>query len=247
MVDKARISTQPAIVTSVLLHPEDYLHAINIVLLLLMAVTMGAATRRVYGLTGQVGLSLIVPSLLLFSASALGATGQVQPEPLIIPLGMAVTLLVIPENDRSPAHLYRRAVLFGMALAAGIITKVTFASLVLLIFAFPSLLAMSIAGLSTLIAASILLLPTFSKIDTSYGWFKLLAIHHYGGGPGSVAPSVELLGTALKLVRSEPLIVVAALVAALGFLVCDSWARHPPIALGPDSTWWPPPCPLRSF
>ena len=216
---ESQISPQPPIVTSVLLHPEEYLRAINVVLLLLIAAMIGVATKRVHELTGQTVLSLMVPSLLLVSASALGATGQVQPEPLVIPLAMAVTLLAIPRNDQSSAHLYLRAALFGVALGTGIITKVTFAPLILLIFVFSSLLAILIAGISTLITASILLLPILSKLDVSYGWFKALITHQgfYGGGPEGIAPLDRLLSAALDLIGSEPLIAVGALVAAIGF------------------------------
>lgn len=217
---ESQISSQPPIVTSVLLHPEEYLHAINLVLLLLIAATIGVATKRIHELTGQAGLPLIVPSLLLVSASALGATGQVQPEPLVIPLAMAITLLAIPRNDRSSAHLYFRAALFGIALGAGIVTKVTFAPLMLLIFVFSGLLAVLIAGISTLITASILLLPIFAKLFASYEWFKALITHqgYYGGGPEGIAPLDKLLSAALDLIGSEPLIAVGTLVAAIGFL-----------------------------
>lgn len=231
---RSQVSSQPPIVASVLREPEEYLRTINVALLLLMAGMIGVATKRVYELTGQTSLSLMVPSLLLVSASALGATGQFQPELLAVPLGMAVTLLAVPEKEQSSIDLYRRASLFGVALGAGIITKITFVPLILLIFAFPTLLAMLIAGLSTFIAALILLLPTFSKLDASYGWFKALATHqgHYGGGPEGIPPVGQLSSAAIDLVRSEPLILVATLVAAAG-LYCvrfrgaanRSWTR----------------------
>ncbi len=208
------ISSIP-MVSRVLSKPETYIYIINDVLLAIMAVTIGMATKWVYDYTGRALLAVVVPSLLLFSPSALESTGQVQPEPLLVALAILVTILAAPSRTRVNDPLYRRPLLFGIVLGAGLVTKVTFIPLSILICAFSGFSSIIVLLISCLFTMGLVLFPIWSKILLAYGWFQSIATHKgfYGGGDEGVPSLTNLLASAVDCVLSEPLIVLAIVLA----------------------------------
>ena len=142
-----------------LTEPEKYLDAINYVLLGIVGCTVAVATRSVFRRTGRLIIALALPTLLLTSVSILDSLGQVTPEPLLIALALMAVLLVVPVPDIGRAQQFQRAALFGIVLGAGIVTKVTFVPVAMLMLALPSIACALLAVTLAIVSMGMLTYP----------------------------------------------------------------------------------------
>src|SRR5262249_11869660 len=142
--------------TSVLTEPEKYLDAINYVLLGIVGCAVAIATRSVLERTGRLVIALAVPILLLTSVSVLNSLGQVAPEPLLIALAIVAALLAIPVPDASRKQQFKLAALFGIVLGAGIVTKITFVPVIVLMLGLPNIPCAILAGTFAVVTTGML-------------------------------------------------------------------------------------------
>ena len=207
--------SRPSMMTRVLDSPEPYIKTINDVLLAFMAISIAITTRSIYNKTSQIFPALFVTSLFLFSPSALEATAQLQPEPLLITLSLIATLLALPPSDDISKFRCARATLFGMMLGAGVVTKVTFIPLGILILVFAGVGPIIAAVVACLVTAGVLLYPIWSKLSTAYVWFESIATHKgfYGGGEEGFPSLADLFASALNLVITEPVLVAGIIMS----------------------------------
>lgn len=125
-----------ALLEHVFHHPEVYLHAVWLVLLILSAASMVLIGWQVYRYTRHVLAALIVqlPTLLFvsiksnfFSEAILTISLNVSPEHLLIPIGNLTAMFFLSllyHRDQQTA--WWKSALLGVIVTAGLITKLTF-------------------------------------------------------------------------------------------------------------------------
>jgi hypothetical protein len=213
---------------SVLTEPEKYLDAINYVLLGIVGCAVAIATRSVLERTGRLVIALAVPILLLTSVSVLNGLGQVAPEPLLIALAIVAALLAMPVPDASRKQQFKGAALFGIVLGAGIVTKITFVPVIVLMLGLPNIPCAILAGTFAVVSMGMLTYPIWSALGRMFEWHEKLLTHEglYGNGPKGLPPVRKMLSNAATLLGSEPLLLIAVVALVIG--VISLALRYPP-------------------
>jgi hypothetical protein len=213
--------SQEPITDSVLKYPEGYLAAINFVLLCLDAVAVALAVRVFTRRTGRVWLALLVPVLMLCSAAVLDGLADAKPEPLLMALAIVTVLLALPAPLPTRKERLTRAALLGLAIGAGIVTKVTFMPLALFALALPEIGSIAIAGVAGAVAIALLTLPIWPAIGDMVTWQGQLLTHQgtYGTGAPGLPPVDALQIGAWDLLRAEPFFPLAGLIFAVSIFI----------------------------
>lgn len=217
-----------SITDSVLSSPEQYLSAINFVLLILDAAAVGLAVWVFIKRTGRVWLSLLTPALMMCSPSVLESLAAVKPEPLMIALAIPVVLLALPIIQLDRRAQFGRAALLGVVLGAGIVTKITFAPLALFALALPEIMFVAVAGLFTVVAWGILVMPIWPVLTVMLNWQQGLATHQgaYGEGAPGLPPMASLADAAWLLLYSEPVFALGCMLLVVAVL--SGWKTQDP-------------------
>jgi hypothetical protein len=219
---------------AVLLRPEDYLHTISLVLNLLLSAVIYLAARRIYKLTESLLVALVFQISFGMFMNPLYAQARVSSEPL---LAFAVVLLAFPlaplvfDRDGKLSETEGRlALATGLALAFGIVTKMTFAPLlaVCLLFRRRSSLLACLAWCFA--GAFALLFPIWTHLPKMYVWFASLLVHkeRYGGGPVGFPSMDTLVSQGVSILRYEPMLVLLlACYGATYVAIRKGWVRTP--------------------
>jgi hypothetical protein len=215
------------LVESVLRDPESYLNHINLVLVMLLAFFIWLAAVLVHRITGSLIAALCVVALPLFSQTFVWSLIQVQPEPLLAGLAALATAMALPHTT-SDRLLPLRAVLLGAILGAGIVTKLTFFPLWLLVLMLPGWRAPVIASASGGIWVVALTYPIWPVLGRTASWLEALLTHagRYGSGGKGLPAHGQMVQTALVLLASEPML--AASFAFYGAAVVVGRSSGPP-------------------
>jgi len=196
--------------TAVVRDPEPALLAINVVLNFLLIGLLAALSWRALSLTG----SLIPPLALQFSFLACGlllaAQTRVSPEPLLVSTVLALALVLAPgvlgsvSDEVLQGHW--TALLAGAILGSGVITKVTFVPLLLLIFVFPTRKQRVRCAAAAVVSAAVFVLPIVTQLHRVATWLLRLATHQgqYGSGPAGLPDVSTYLESLLLLYNAEP-------------------------------------------
>jgi len=177
-------------IDSVIRHHNDYLTAISIVLLLLMAAVCFLAGRKIYRLTGSRVTTAVFQLSPLFWFLAVTYYPRVAPEPLEVVIGLALVWVVAPAvfgpNPSAGARNPKLAVMLGCLLACGVATKYNFATLGLLIFLLDGVRQWLRAVIAGAVTLTVWMIPVFANFSRFVEWFAahLARAGAQGGGEG---------------------------------------------------------------
>lgn len=216
------------LVTSVLTHPEFYLHVAHGVILSLTALASFVLGYALHKATQRTGLTLFLQALpFLFFGSWLNLA-RVFPESLIMPLGCLFTacglLLHTREHKINPYYL---ALLMGSFGALATMSKITFLPIACAgFFLCFNHKEKSCYILSTITVGALAFAPAFPKFMAMIGFFGQIATHagHYGTGPEGLVDLSLSLRFILALLWREPLFFL--LFACLSYLLIREVASH---------------------
>jgi hypothetical protein len=147
----------------------------------------------------------IVPFLFL---TTLMATTRVMPEPflLFITYGLVFFLLPLIFKQTYRVQTTRESIFLGFILGLGVVTKVTFVPLVLLLWLPNTLKRKVYAFLSMIITFFLITLPIWNRYPIMVQWLIKLAIHNgrYGRGEVGIGNADTLSQNLSGLIMSEP-------------------------------------------
>ena len=198
------------ITLEVLQNPERYIEKISHVLLGIIGIAVFLFGRQVYAETKNMGFAIISQAFPLAFSTLLVHLPRLEPEPLLIASVylLAATLVPIATGTVSRASLPLRACTAGAIMGLGVVTKVTFAPLLLYLLVLPGLKAKLHAVIAFVGSVTILTIPIWDSIPHVVEWLVGLMTHSgiYGTGePG--LPSVSfLLSNGAKLFKATPIV-----------------------------------------
>ena len=197
---------------AVLIHPEDYLHAVGLVLNLLLSAAIYLAARRIYRLSESLLAALVFQISFGMFMEPLRAQARVSPEPMlaiaVVLLSVPLAALVFDRRGKIPETDDRLAFATGFALAFGIVTKITFAPLLAVCLLFRTKRSLFVCLASCFACTFALLFPIWTHLPKMYGWFGSLLLHteRYGAGPVGFPSAATLLSHMATIFRSETML-----------------------------------------
>ena len=219
---------------AVLIHPEDYLHTIGLVLNLLLSGAIYIAARRIYRLSESLLTALVYQVGFGMFLETFHAQARVSLEPLlataVVILTLPVSSMVFRRSDKLPETDRRLAVATGVALGFGVVTKITFAPLLAVCLLFRTKRSLFTCLASCLASVCVLLFPIWARLPEMYRWFWALLIHteRYGAGPVGVPSAATLLSHAADMFQYEPMLaLLAACYTASYVAIRKGWVRTP--------------------
>ncbi|MBI4633514.1 MAG: DUF2029 domain-containing protein [Deltaproteobacteria bacterium] len=220
--------------TSVLRNPEDYLHAINFVLNILICVITFLTGLKLFHHTRKLFPALILQFSLLCFSQVQVSLGRVSPEPLLVFTVLLLLLILIPEIFvkevlSSTQDNIVRPILTGIVFGLGLAIKVTFFPLLFFVFIFEGarkrILIVACCILS-FILFTIPILPSYMRMFT---WFINILMHegYYGKGPIGLPEIGTLFSNAKSLSFGEPFLIISFVLYLFGlmFIKYDALVR----------------------
>jgi len=206
------------ITEKVLNDPERYLLAIRYVLNSLILVTWILLSHALVHRTRKTWLLLPFNGGLLATTAIYVSMQRMSPEPLLVSITLLLGYFLI-ELYFNGTLKRTLPMLMGITLAAGIITKVTFAPMLLLILVFDKRRDMLIALVSLLLASMLLIIPIWDEIPRMARWFVNLATHtgRYGTGEKGLV-SIQALYDNFNAIKSTLYFLLLTLAAILVFV-----------------------------
>jgi hypothetical protein len=204
------------LIDSVLQQPERYLDAINDLLLIIVSASIAAGMLFVLRLSRSIFISLLVPAVVLASPQGYARLSDASAEPLLLALAILTTVLAHPSWSSSRSRIgLLQPVLFGIALGAGVVTKVNFLPLGLLLLNFRKPSRVFAALASTIIAIATFTIPIWPALPRLLGWLQTVATHTgtYGSGPEGF-PSLSVFWGQMVLMSELEVLLPYALIAA---------------------------------
>lgn len=199
--------------SAVLLHPEDYLHAINLFFRVLASLSMYYAARVVYRRSDSLCAAIVLQVSFFLFSETLFAQSRVTPEALLAAASFA---LMIPLADTalatelSPAGQRKQAAVSGALFAFGVVTKLSFLPLLSVVLLFKGFRQKIWFFTSSVAAGLFLLLPGVSGLSGMVAYFFSFLTHssYYGAGSFGLPAAAILKSNARNLLDLEPYLVV---------------------------------------
>jgi hypothetical protein len=199
---RAAAGNRESLEQSVLLHPESYLRHMNDALVALIGAALFWAALSILQSTGSLTAALITQASVFLFPNLILSLGRVSPEPLLFAVGFILLGLLAPVVFQRRDD---RAVLAGVIVGFGLVTKVTFFPWILVgaLFRGRRLIHFAIAFV---LACFVLMLPIVSVLPRVAGWLFSIAIHsgHYGSGSVGLPAASEWLDHAKQFVYWHP-------------------------------------------
>ncbi|MGA2114808.1 MAG: discoidin domain-containing protein [Bryobacteraceae bacterium] len=196
--------------TSVLTHAQDYLHAINFVLNLLLSLTMYLAARAIYRVSRSLPAALALQCSFVLFWQLTVMQSRVMPEPLLISvmyvLMIALARVVWHAEEVSGERSGRLPAIAGAIFGFGVVTKLSIlpvASVVLLFGGWRRIRGF-VAGA---IGGTILfLIPVTTRIPEAAGYYWRFFSHtgYYGQGSEGLPAASVLRGNLIAILNEEP-------------------------------------------
>jgi len=215
---------------SVLAHPEQYLRGINLVLNLLIGWTLHWSACVVYRLSNSLAAGLLLQATLLIYLQTFLAVTGVSPEPLLIATCLALMIPLAPavlRPESAEAKANGPAIVAGVIVGFGIITKITFIPLAAVILLFPKKSQKWRFAAAAVVSAVVFLLPVATRLPAMSSWFTGLLTHEglYGTGRVGIPGAHELFANFLLLWRDEPVFFCLLLLYAAMLILARDKAR----------------------
>jgi hypothetical protein len=233
----AHVVRSPAALTlrdDVLTHPEAFLRVYQHALLAIYACVSVAAGWLVFRSTRRLVPALIIQATPFFSYQAVVGLTRVDPEPLLLTAGIALSAGIFAMLSTPQRYPKRWAVGLGAVCGLGMATKVIFAPLALVpLVAFATMRQRIVYVLSTAAALVLGVLPMLPGLGRTLRWLWGMVTHtgDYGAGDKGLADWAAYPGHVWGLVTGEPLVAPIAVVAAVaGLLALRAGPRTDPAA-----------------
>lgn len=200
------------ITIKVLQNPERYIAEISKVLVCIIGITIFIFGLQVYLATNHLGLAIILQAFPLTSSTLIEHLPRLEPEPLLIASAylLSATLVPIATGTEEKASSSFRAFIAGTIMAVGVVTKVTFAPLILFLIVFRGNKAKSFAVIA--IAGTIIMTttPIWESIPRVANWLLGVITHsgHYGSGEIGLPAASRLLSNGVSLFEATPVIFI---------------------------------------
>ena len=205
------------IVEDVLLRPELYLRAINFTILASFAILQAAIGWTARRLGYELSACLLLQAAPLAAFTSVQTLACVNAEALLQPVATALTLLILCALARNSFASRGTAWAMGAVIASGVVTKVTFAPMLLILFFVLTGWRARLHGLGAFVATVlILLLPVYKLVPRIGGWLWDIATHTgtYGAGASGFADPGIYMKSLWMLIGQEW---IAALIVATSF------------------------------
>lgn len=213
---------------TVLAHPEDYLHAINFFLNILIGAAVFLAGWEMDRVSGSLPAALVL-QLTVFSFRELLITlPRVDPEPVLVLTGFAlmvplIQVILAKEPGKAPGVMTAGAILgFGLA------TKILFLPWVAVTALFTGWKQRIRFLAASLLAIFVFLLPILTSLPGTLRWQGALITHSgpYGSGPSGLPTLAQVSMNFRSLFTGEPflfywMVYYFAVLVALRFGVSD--------------------------
>jgi len=208
----------------VLKNPEYFLRIINNFLVVLVALTVFLFGLQVFRYTKRLDLAIATQAFPLTFAALLSHLSRVEPEPLLVATAYMLATIIVPFSTSSNADTdksYRTASIVGIILGFGVVTKITFAPLVLFILIFRGYKIRAFAIIVLLLTILALTIPIWDMLPKTADWIINLATHsgRYGHGNVGLPSPAKLLSSVRLLWRAVPVLfyfIPILLIALLG-------------------------------
>jgi hypothetical protein len=206
---------------AVLKDPESYLLTVSASLLLLNLLAVYYLGLRIWRATASVAIAVLAQAGYLLFASQLPRFAYVSPEALAIFSAAMTMALLSPylfssDPEKRPVGA-AGPVLIGGFLAIGLVSKITFFPLLLLLLVIPGR-GGKFLGLASVTLFSILLFaPAYSHFSQWLTFMFQIATHseYYGAGPANVVDLAAVPQRMLAFWRGLPVLYIAILAAGL--------------------------------
>ncbi len=221
-------STNQEILVDIIKRPEFYLSVMNFILLLLFMLTTGIIGFYAYKKTKDVFFSCIIQSSSLqyltvksfvHSGEVLPVIANFYPETFLIIINNLYLLCLLKLFFEPPRKSFSFfLIIFGCVCALGIITKMTFAPLVLLpFFLLSGFEKKALFSLSLIVCMGILTLPISSRYAKMVEWIGSLFTHTgiYGTGNSGFINVSDILSNFWLLARWNILLFAVILTSSM--------------------------------
>ena len=205
-----------SLIDSVLRDPEKYLRIVNIFLNILIATGVFLVGLKILRACKALlpALAFQITTLLFFNIYK--SLTRVSPEPLLVFAVFMLILVLIPEvfaGDpiESSVNGKKRAIITGIALGFGVVTKVTFLPLILIILLFQGFKKKKLALIGFFGSFIFFTLPIISKYNIMFSWLKSLFVHtgRYGSGSFGVIDINQLPLNLKGLILNAPFLFIS--------------------------------------
>ncbi len=212
--------------TSVMHDPEDYLHAINFVLNILICVITFLTGLELSHYTNKFFPALILQFSLMCFLQIQVSLSRVSPEPFLVFSALLFIMVLIPEIFVDAAESSNKAdiirpLLAGGVLGLGLATKVTFFPLLLFLFIFEGAKKRVLVIFSCTFSFIFFTLPIYPRYMKMLEWFRDIIIHKgfYGEGPIGLPEMGIFLANVKSLFLEEPFLIIFFALYSLGLIL----------------------------
>jgi hypothetical protein len=195
----------------VLTDPEHYIKKINNILICIVAISVFLFGSVVYKNTKRLDFAILAQAFPLSFSSLLENLPRLEPEPVLVASAYFLATIFVPLTTKQKdevEHIWWFSLMTGIILGIGVVSKVTFIPLLLLIFILPKFRDIIFAIISFVVTVVILTIPIWSAIPRMIEWFTRLVTHtgRYGHGDAGFPLIPDLISNGISLYHTVPIL-----------------------------------------
>jgi len=216
---------QGSFVEDVLQNPDVYLGAINIAMIVLIAVTLFLTGLWVYRKTGNLPAVLFLQASPFVVEAVFTSVERYMPEPFFIAVVLLlanVMMLDIYKTNHNGALLRKTYLLYGIIIGFGISLKITFGPFILV----PFFMLIGFRNklwylLTTLAAFLVFTFPLLKRGEVFYEWIRSILVHSgkYGSGQANIVDPTLFMANLKSIIQSEIHLVYAIILATVVLII----------------------------
>jgi hypothetical protein len=216
---------------SVLTHAEDYLHAINFVLNVLLSVTLYFAARRLYRRSRSLVPALALQCSFFLFWEPMVAQSRVMPELLLISVTYLLIMILVSvvwnPQEAVDRESWTLAAMAGAIFALGVVTKLSFLPLASTVLLFRGWRRIGAFCSGAIAGGALVTLPVITRLPSAarYFWRFMWHTGYYGAGSVGLPPLSVLKANLAAILGQEPFL-AAMFVAYSIALTCVRWDRQ---------------------